>query len=711
MALLRILLHGQAIGELQMQKGQEYFAGRGASSHIQLMAERGISRQHLRFAEENGKWRVKLLSKYGEIIYQSQTLKELDLVGSMQFTVAPYDFMFIENPDIREIEVPSFGKDMSGTGTIPVPTTPATTAPNVTAAPTFDNARALAVEGQSSAPKTDPSIELQNTQPGGQRVQHETIIAEPNTSTGSGTKSITGRTIVATSPHLSAFLKIVNNKTKTEEVLKLEGNLWSVGRHPKCEILLNDTAISRKHFDITRTEKGYYVIDHGSSNGTRVNGEKIPSGQPHPLISGDVLTIRHIEIKFEVHDSSYDNRMLVVPTDFEEMGGSSFSAPAMIEAGAPPSDSQLMLNPGMRSGGGRIKIYRKKKNIGVRVLVGVLVCIILYGLFSPSPKPIAPPATADGKTDNASMPKNLTPQQEQEATDVYNLGKNYYLQKKYVLCLSQFEKLHALVPLYKDSKQIEGYCSQGKELEQIEADRERKEREKQDVENKIRAIVEECHTRSADISSSAEMTNCLQPAIELDPSNGAVNEMISQMKVKENLVQTEQQKLMNFNKRKHEGEELYQRAVAAFRAGELKKAASLFAKFTAGHYPGLNQQEDKAGRDIASIKKTLADQLTVALSSCQSSLDKGDSKAAVLFCEKVLHENANDTRAHELYDKAYSQLKHEMKSIYEDSVLEESLGNIESAKEKWAKIIDKDIPDDEYCKKAKSKLRKYGIGM
>src|SRR5665213_785864 len=108
MALVRVLLHGQNIGELQMQAGQEYFAGRGASSHIQLMAERGISRQHIRFWEDSGKWHAKLLSKYGEIIYQSQQLKELDLVGTMQFTVAPYDFLFIEDPG-AQIEAPSFG--------------------------------------------------------------------------------------------------------------------------------------------------------------------------------------------------------------------------------------------------------------------------------------------------------------------------------------------------------------------------------------------------------------------------------------------------------------------------------------------------------------------------------------------------------------------------------------------------------------------------
>ncbi len=55
-------------------------------------------------------------------------------------------------------------------------------------------------------------------------------------------------------------------------------------------------------------------------------------------------------------------------------------------------------------------------------------------------------------------------------------------------------------------------------------------------------------------------------------------------------------------------------------------------------------------------------------------------------------------------------MRKEMKAIYEDSVLEESLGNVESAKEKWKKIMSEDLDFDDYSIKAKSKLQKYGAG-
>ncbi len=52
-----------------------------------------------------------------------------------------------------------------------------------------------------------------------------------------------------------------------------------------------------------------------------------------------------------------------------------------------------------------------------------------------------------------------------------------------------------------------------------------------------------------------------------------------------------------------------------------------------------------------------------------------------------------------------------MKAIYEDSVLEESLGNVDSAKEKWKKIMKEDLETDDYFKKSKVLLRKYGDEM
>jgi hypothetical protein len=55
-----------------------------------------------------------------------------------------------------------------------------------------------------------------------------------------------------------------------------------------------------------------------------------------------------------------------------------------------------------------------------------------------------------------------------------------------------------------------------------------------------------------------------------------------------------------------------------------------------------------------------------------------------------------------------------MMNLYQEGILEESFGNVDGAeskvgaKDKWRKILELDITDGEYFKKAYIKLKKYG---
>ena len=48
---------------------------------------------------------------------------------------------------------------------------------------------------------------------------------------------------------------------------------------------------------------------------------------------------------------------------------------------------------------------------------------------------------------------------------------------------------------------------------------------------------------------------------------------------------------------------------------------------------------------------------------------------------------------------AVSELNKILKPMYEESVLNESLGQVNNAKKFWIEIIEKDIPEGEYAKK------------
>lgn len=71
----------------------------------------------------------------------------------------------------------------------------------------------------------------------------------------------------------------------------------TIGRHPDCDVVLNDQEVSRQHAEVRRDEEGFVLHDLGSLNGTKVNGAGVKA--PRPLEDGDTITIGTHSIRFE----------------------------------------------------------------------------------------------------------------------------------------------------------------------------------------------------------------------------------------------------------------------------------------------------------------------------------------------------------------------------------------------------------------------------
>ena len=76
-----------------------------------------------------------------------------------------------------------------------------------------------------------------------------------------------------------------------------------VGRDHQCTFQIVDGQISRRHCQLRydEGENRHYAIDFESSNGVRVNGNKITA--PQPLEDGDVIHIGGTLIVYSVQDS------------------------------------------------------------------------------------------------------------------------------------------------------------------------------------------------------------------------------------------------------------------------------------------------------------------------------------------------------------------------------------------------------------------------
>lgn len=78
------------------------------------------------------------------------------------------------------------------------------------------------------------------------------------------------------------------------------GGPFTIGREEDNALpLTGDSLVSRRHARFESSPAGFSVIDEGSSNGTFVNGQRLPVGQARPLVSGDEVQIGAARLRYE----------------------------------------------------------------------------------------------------------------------------------------------------------------------------------------------------------------------------------------------------------------------------------------------------------------------------------------------------------------------------------------------------------------------------
>src|SRR5438309_870787 len=78
--------------------------------------------------------------------------------------------------------------------------------------------------------------------------------------------------------------------------IPLDRTMVVVGRHPQCDARLDSLRVSRHHCCMTQDNGEVVVRDLGSTNGIRINGQRVEIGRLRP---GDELSIAHIRYRLE----------------------------------------------------------------------------------------------------------------------------------------------------------------------------------------------------------------------------------------------------------------------------------------------------------------------------------------------------------------------------------------------------------------------------
>ena len=78
--------------------------------------------------------------------------------------------------------------------------------------------------------------------------------------------------------------------------ITLDRALVLVGRDPQCDTRLESNWVSRRHCILTVDGGEVVVRDLGSTNGTRINGQRVERGRLRP---GDEISIAHFTYRLE----------------------------------------------------------------------------------------------------------------------------------------------------------------------------------------------------------------------------------------------------------------------------------------------------------------------------------------------------------------------------------------------------------------------------
>lgn len=104
-------------------------------------------------------------------------------------------------------------------------------------------------------------------------------------------------------PHGTGLLLVVRGPNVGSKFI-LDADTVTAGRHPQCDIFLDDVTVSRHHAKLTNRSGHTWVADLNSLNGTYVN--KVLVDGEMPLRRGDLVQIGKFRMVYLVDSAGQD---------------------------------------------------------------------------------------------------------------------------------------------------------------------------------------------------------------------------------------------------------------------------------------------------------------------------------------------------------------------------------------------------------------------
>ena len=658
MAHLRVAKGEQLVMELNLDPDQTYLAGRADNCQIKLDPEPGISRHHFQISFDAGAWKLEVLSRFGELYSDSQKTSGFVLEEGKTFSVPPYAFEFMEKGVAQDAAINS----------------------------------------------------------------HEA-------------------TVISMLPS-SSFLRVIDERGMDRQIFRLEGDTWTVGRDISCAVHLEYPKASRKQCEIYRESENFFIRDLGSANGTSVNGHPLSREEWTRLQSGDTITIIDWIIKFEVRDSSFANRLESVspelknPNVFEDIvqpdqGVPNLESTRIGNAPMPPpqpgtwqdvhagsanpygmplpemAGSQMGPESGFESSPAPLQTKKKFLN-PVRILMILIILgaggAYLYQNLEGGANKEAAPVKAKAKS-----PFDLLSEEDKQfVRRAYDNAKQDLIAHKYAEALQDVNRMKQKIAVYEDSADLEQVANAGiLEKARLE-DEERREQREREAEETINKVVETCGRQMSPTWTSDRLEQCLTPALQLNPTH------MSYQPLRDKMAQWDAAKVLKEQKRSATAVEvgklrkIFNEAEALVQRNKIWDAIDtyqLVVDSKLADTEGLKPRSKKARWALLSKLEGAQAELEM---KADGFMKEGHYRDAVVALRSALEINPQNEVCKGRLQSALFELKKQMQPDYQNSIVEESIGDVEKAKERWKKIMLNSTPGEDYYEKSRIKLKKYG---
>ncbi len=472
-----------------------------------------------------------------------------------------------------------------------------------------------------------------------------------------------------------------------------------VGRDSKkCQIILNDPEVSTVHAVIRKNGGEIILEDLNSSNGTILNGERINRSQLSPgdefVIGGTSFTL---EVRSELLDAEAERLMpvesnQVIETEEIEEEEMSLDDAVNFDDSAPPEKSIIK----------RIWKNPEQRKKAIYVLVGLTLAFVLF--YEEEPEQIKP-KSAPKVTKTAEPQIQLSKELESKRNIAYELGFDYFNQRKYNEALQQFQIVNQIDPNYKE---IQSFLEQTKESLKRIAEM---EAEKRAAEERIKTkkIIDELLVKAREAVKERQVTlaeNYFGQITEKDPENIEVQ----QLKMELEAWQKEEERKKIEAAAKAAKRKAMVDALAPGKTLYLKKEwyRSILKLEDFLRKKGMDEDLIKEASEMLSdAKNQLNSELGPVLGRARSLKEGQDLKAAYEAYQEVLKLEPTNAEALNEIDEIKTQLDGRSKRIYREAIISESLSLFNDAKEKFQEVQQISPTDSEYYRKASDKLKNY----